>query len=53
LCGLAVALYVPGVRDLFRFSSPPLLGLLLSFAAAAIGLIWYEIYKGWLRQRSA
>jgi P-type Ca2+ transporter type 2C len=52
LCGLAVALYVPGVRDLFRFSSPPLLGLLLSFAAAAIGLIWYEIYKRWLRQRS-
>lgn len=52
LCGLAVALYVPGVRDLFRFSSPSATGLLLSLAAAAIGLVWYEIYKWWLRKRS-
>ena len=53
LCGLAAALYTPGVRDLFRFSSPSPIGLLLSFATAAMGLVWYEIYKRWLRQRPA
>jgi P-type Ca2+ transporter type 2C len=49
LCGLAVALYLTSVRDLFRFSSPSPSGLLLSFAAAAMGLVWYEVYKWWLR----
>ena len=53
LCSLAAALYVPGIRDLFRFSSPSAKGLLLSFATAVIGLVWYEIYKGWLRRRPA
>jgi P-type Ca2+ transporter type 2C len=53
LCGLAIALYGPGVRDLFRFSSPSAVGLLLSFAAASIGLIWYEVYKWWLRRDAA
>lgn len=49
LCGLAAALFVPGLRELFRFSSPTPMGLLLSFVAAMAGLIWYEIYKWWRR----
>lgn len=48
LLGLALALYVEPMLEIFRFA--PLSGyqLLMSVAAAAVGLTWPELYK-WLR----
>jgi Ca2+-transporting ATPase len=48
LLGLALALYVEPMLEIFRFA--PLSGsqLLMSIAAAAVGLTWLELYK-WLR----
>jgi Ca2+-transporting ATPase len=51
LLGLGLALYVEPMLEIFRFA--PLSGyqLLMSVAAAAVGLTWLELYK-WLRPYS-
>ena len=51
LTGVALVLYVPYLRDLFRFA--PLHGddLALCFAAALAGLVWFELYKLYLARR--
>ena len=48
LLGLALALYVQPMQEIFRFASLSGNQLLLSVAAAALGLTWLELYK-WLR----
>jgi Ca2+-transporting ATPase len=45
LAGMALVLYVPYLRDLFRFAALGLTELLICLAAAAAGLMWYELYK--------
>jgi len=52
LAGIALVLYVPYLRDLFRFA--PLHGadLALCFAAALAGLVWFELYKLCLARRA-
>ncbi len=52
LLGLMLALYVEPMREIFRFAPLSLIQLLMSFAAAAIGLIWPELYKA-IRRRQA
>jgi Ca2+-transporting ATPase len=46
--GLALALYVEPMREIFRFASLSGYQLLLSAVAPALGLGWLELYK-WLR----
>ena len=48
LLGLALALYVEPMQKIFRFAAPSGYQLLLSVAAAALGLTGLELYK-WLR----
>jgi len=52
LAGVALVLYVPYLRDLFRFA--PLHGedLAICFAAALAGLVWFELYKLRLARRA-
>ena len=52
LLGLMLALYVEPMREIFRFAPLSLIQLLMSFAAAAIGLTWPELYKA-IRRRQA
>ena len=51
LAGVALSLYVPFLRELFRFAPLHANDLLICVAAAVLGLLWFEIYK-WLRWRS-
>ena len=46
MLGLALALYVQPMREIFRFAPPSGYQLLMSVAAAALGLTWLELYKG-------
>lgn len=52
LLGLMLALYVEPMREIFRFAPLSLIQMLMSFAAAAIGLTWPELYKA-IRRRQA
>jgi len=52
LCGVALSLYVPYLRNLFRFAPLHLDNLAICLGAAAVGLLWYEVYKA-LSSRSA
>jgi Ca2+-transporting ATPase len=52
LLGLALALYVEPMREIFRFAPLSWTQLLMSIAAAAVGLSWLEIYKS-IRSRRA
>jgi Ca2+-transporting ATPase len=51
LLGLALALYVEPLRAIFRFAALSPTQLLMSIAAAAVGLIWPELYKSLRRRR--
>ncbi|MGE5668274.1 MAG: cation transporting ATPase C-terminal domain-containing protein, partial [Betaproteobacteria bacterium] len=42
LAGLALALYVPPLRDIFRFDAPGPLQILACAAAAAVGIAWLQ-----------
>ena len=46
-CGafLAIALYVPGVRALFRFEVLHPLDLAICLGATALGTAWFEVLK--------
>jgi Ca2+-transporting ATPase len=50
LLGLALALYVEPMREIFRFAPLSSTQMLMSFAAAAVGFAWLELYKS-LRPR--
>jgi Ca2+-transporting ATPase len=52
LCGIALSLYVPYLRDLFRFAPLHPADLALCLGAAAAAMLWYEFYKA-LRLRGA
>ena len=45
LGGVALSLYVPYLRNLFRFAPLHLDDLAICMGAALFGLLWYEIYK--------
>jgi Ca2+-transporting ATPase len=51
LLGLALALYVEPLREIFRFAPLSWAQLLKSIAAAAVGLMWPELYKLLRRNR--
>ena len=51
LLGLALALYVEPLREIFRFGLLSWSQLLMSIAAVATGLTWLEIYKSLHRRR--
>jgi Ca2+-transporting ATPase len=55
LAGLALVLYVPALRALFRFSALHANDILVCLAAAVLGLLWLEIYKllRWRKSMSA
>jgi len=42
---LAIVLFVPSLRDLFRFTSLGAAEILISGAAGCISILWFEIYK--------
>lgn len=44
---LLIVLFVPALRDLFRFGSVPLLELVLCAVAGAVSIAWFEVYKYW------
>ena len=52
LLGLALALYVEPMREIFRFAPLDATQLLMSFAAVASGLTWPELYKALRRGRT-
>jgi Ca2+-transporting ATPase len=45
LAGVALVLYVPYLRSLFRFAPLSFVDLLICMAAALLSLSWFEIYK--------
>lgn len=47
---LAIVLYMPAIRELFRFSALNTLDLALSLAAGVFGILWFEGYK-WTKRR--
>jgi P-type Ca2+ transporter type 2C len=51
LLGLSLALYVEPMLEIFRFAPLSWSQLLMSIAAAAVGLTWPEIYK-WFRSHT-
>jgi P-type Ca2+ transporter type 2C len=51
IAGLMLAMYVPFLRELFKFAPLHANDLLICVAAAVLGLLWFEIYK-WRRWRS-
>ena len=53
LTGVAAVLYVPYLRDLFRFAPLHADDLALCFAAALTGLLWFEFYKVVVARRTA
>ncbi len=48
---LVLVLYVPALRDLFRFAPVPLIDLAMCAGAGVLSIIWFEIYKYWSRKR--
>ena len=52
LAGMALVLYVPYLRRLFRFAPLHFNDLALCIAAALAGLLWFEVYKLWAAQRA-
>jgi Ca2+-transporting ATPase len=52
LGGVALSLYLPYLRNLFRFAPLHLDDLALSLGAALFGLLWYEVYKAWRAHRA-
>ena len=52
LLGLALALYAEPLREIFRFAPLSWTQLLMSIAAAAVGLTWPELHKALRRRRA-
>ncbi|OPX63100.1 cation-translocating P-type ATPase [Methanoregula sp. PtaB.Bin085] len=47
---LALVLFVPALRELFRFGPVPLPDLVMCAAAGGASVTWFEIYKLWNRK---
>ena len=50
---LFLVLYIPVLRDLFRFGSVPLLDLVICAGAGVISIIWFECFKYWNKCKAA
>ncbi len=50
---LAVILYAPGIREVFRFESPDFISLALCAACAFAGILWFEARKYWRQAQRA
>jgi Ca2+-transporting ATPase len=48
---LAIVLYVPAIRELFRFAPLHAPDLIFCLVAGAFGILWFEVYK-WLKRRA-
>ncbi len=48
---MAMALYVPGLRRIFQFSTLHPNDLLLCLAAGTVSILWFEALKLWGRAR--
>jgi Ca2+-transporting ATPase len=42
---LGLVLYVPGLRNLFKFSMLSWVDLLIAFAAGVLSIAWFEVLK--------
>jgi Ca2+-transporting ATPase len=45
LIGLTLVIYVPSLREVFRFSPLHPVELMISFAAAFTAILWFELFK--------
>jgi Ca2+-transporting ATPase len=48
---LALVIYVPGLRDLFRFAPLHVLDVVLCVTAGVLSVVWYEAFKLITRQK--
>jgi Ca2+-transporting ATPase len=46
---LFIVLYVPALRDLFRFAPVPFIDLAACTGAGILSILWFELYKYWSR----
>jgi Ca2+-transporting ATPase len=49
---LALVIYVPGLRDLFRFAPLHVLDVVLCVTAGVLSVVWYEAFKLIARRKS-
>jgi Ca2+-transporting ATPase len=47
---LLLVLYVPALRDLFRFAPVPFIDLAVCALAGVLSVLWFEIYKYWSKR---
>jgi Ca2+-transporting ATPase len=45
LCCLLLVLFIPALRDLFRFSTVPPLDLAVCAGAGVLSILWFELFK--------
>ena len=50
---LASVIYVPGLRDLFRFAPLRLVDIVICLGAGTLSVAWFELYKVVSRRRTA
>ena len=48
---LLLVLYIPALRDLFRFAPVPFTDLAVCAGAGVLSVFWFEVYKYWSRGR--
>lgn len=48
---LFLVLYIPALRDLFRFAPVPITDLIVCAGAGMLSVLWFEIYKYWSREK--
>jgi Ca2+-transporting ATPase len=44
---LFLVLYIPALRDLFRFAPVPFIDILMCAVAGVLSIVWFELYKCW------
>jgi Ca2+-transporting ATPase len=49
---LFLVLYIPVLRDLFRFGSVPLSELVMCAGAGVLSIVWFEFYKYWNKSKA-
>ncbi|HJX56142.1 MAG TPA: cation transporting ATPase C-terminal domain-containing protein, partial [Methanoregula sp.] len=53
LACLMLVLFVPALRELFRFGPVMFSDLLLCAGAGIMSVVWFEIYKDWKKRGEA
>ncbi|HSA37581.1 MAG TPA: cation-translocating P-type ATPase [Methanoregula sp.] len=48
---LLLVLYVPALRDLFRFAPVPLIDIAVCAVVGVASVLWFEIYKYWKQRK--